>query len=273
VLGALAAQDRPMDKQLREVANDLGHKRAASDIVADAIRRLMAAGRLKPGDRLPPERELASMLGAARVTIRAAVRMLNKEGLLTTARGRSGGTVVNNPGRVAPANSAGAFKKAIAEFYEFRSMIEPMAAQLAAERGSPSQRRALLRLCEDACNSRTSFQDLDSRFHMAIARMTHNPHILEAVERDRGAFVVLVNSILLELDGDDAPAFAREHLRIAQAISSGDGAGAHREMAAHFRRAHQRFINALTHPGGLRRTGTGISTTPKPRKALSSRPG
>jgi GntR family transcriptional regulator, transcriptional repressor for pyruvate dehydrogenase complex len=244
-----------MDKQLRDLASELGHQRAASDIVADAIRHLISAGKLQPGERLPPERQLAPMLGAARVTIRAAIRTLNEEGLLRTGRGRSGGTMVCHRAGTADANSLEAFKTALAEFYEFRRVIEPTAAQLAAERGSESERRALLRLCEQAPGSRLGFRDLDTRFHLLIARMSRNPHILEAVEQNRGAFVVLVNSLLLKMDGDDAAGFAAEHQRIAQAIHRGDSAAARREMSAHFRRAHGQFLDALSRAPALRSAG------------------
>src|SRR5262245_33622109 len=110
-----------MEKQLRTLANHLAHGRAASEIVADAIRPLIATGNLKPGERLSPERELAPMLGVARVTLRAAIRTLNEQGLLATTRGRCGSTVV--AARRAPRELAKAFKAAIAEFYEFRQAV------------------------------------------------------------------------------------------------------------------------------------------------------
>ena len=240
--------NRGMDKQLRtlaaDLATDLGHGRAASDIVADAIRHLIAAGNLKPGDRLPAERELAPMLGAARVTVRAAIQALNAEGLLVTGRGRSAGTKV--AARTAPATSVASFKQAIADNYEFRKAIEPMAAELAAERGSAVERKALLRLCEPGNDSEVNFQGRDRRFHLLIARMSGNRHILEAVERNRSQFEILVNSLLLRIDSRAAPTFGEEHGRIAAAIVRGDGPAARREMAAHFKRAHRQFQDALS---------------------------
>ena len=233
-----------MDKQLRTLAADLGHGRAASDIVADALRHLIAAGNLKPGDRLPAERELAPMLGAARVTVRAAIQALNAEGLLVTGRGRSAGTKV--AARTAQAISVAAFRQAIADNYEFRMAIEPMAAELAAERGSAAERKALLRLCERGAEGEASFQERDRRFHLLIARMSGNPHILDAVERNRSQFEIMVNSLLLRFDTRAAPTFAAEHGRIAAAIGRGDGPGARREMAAHFKRAHRQFLDALS---------------------------
>lgn len=232
-----------MDTQIRTLASDLGHGRAASAIVADAIRQMIAAGTLKPGDRLPPERTLAPMLGAARTTVRAAIRALNADGLLQTGRGRSAGTVV--AARPGPAGSATAFKQAIADSYEFRRAIEPMAAELAAERGSTAERRALLRLCVRDSEDEASFQDRDRRFHLLIAKMSGNRHILDAVERNRGQFEILVNSVLLRIDTRTAPTFAAEHGRIADAIARGDGPSARREMTAHFKRAQRQFLDAL----------------------------
>ncbi len=245
-----------MDSALRTLAIDLGHGRPASEIVADAIRHLIAAGNLKPRDRLPPERELAPALGAARVTVRAALRILSEEGLVTTERGRTGGTVVcdKNTGSLEPSKSVGIFKEAIAELYEFRKLLEPATAQLAAERGSVAERRALRLLCEQPSNSQAKFNALDSRFHLLIAKMSRNSQILNAVERSREHFFILANSLFLRIDVAQFPSFADEHSRIAQAIGIGDEKAARREMANHIRRSHLQFLQALSRTtGSIRR--------------------
>ena len=90
-----------VEESLRTTAFDLGHRRSASEIVADSIRSMIAVGGIQPGERLPSERDLAALLGAARVTVRQAVKQLSMEGLVATTLGRSGGTTVLEqwPGR------------------------------------------------------------------------------------------------------------------------------------------------------------------------------
>jgi GntR family transcriptional repressor for pyruvate dehydrogenase complex len=257
-----------VNRRLQDIASDLGHGRAAAEIVADAIRHLIVAGNLRPGDRLPPERELAGTLGAARVTVRSAIRTLNTEGLLLTARGRSGGTFVQKSAvrDSARRTSVAAFKQQLAESYEFRRILEPVAAELAAERGSTSERNALIQLCKEVGDGESRFQDLDTRFHLLIAKMARNRHILESIERNRGAFVNLVNSVFLSIDQPSDRHFGEAHLPIALAIGRGDGAAARREMATHFKLAHREFLEALLRvsshshdirPGRSKGSGTG----------------
>lgn len=234
-----------VDDTFRQLASDLGHRRAASEIVADAIRHLISAGRLLPGDRLPPEREFAPALGAARVTVRAAIKLLSNEGILLTEKGRTGGTIVLDKRTKAPAKSIAHFSNAIAQSFEFRSLVEPAAAALAAERGSDADRQKLLALVRQKSNSQSTFNDLDTRFHLLVARMTCNPHIRSAIENTRSSFFILVNSLFLKVDVSKFPDFADEHANVAKAIVIGDARAAKQEMAAHIRRSHRQFTLVL----------------------------
>src|ERR687886_1846181 len=70
--------------------------RASSDVVAQ-IREAILSGRVKPGDRLPTERELAAQFGVSRVTIRDALRALEAGGLIRVRVGGNGGPYVAEP--------------------------------------------------------------------------------------------------------------------------------------------------------------------------------
>ncbi|MEY8578860.1 GntR family transcriptional regulator [Corynebacteriaceae bacterium 6-324] len=63
-------------------------------MIAESIRNQIATGELKPGDRLPAERELVETFGVARMTVRHSLDILQLEGLIERRRGRSGGTFV-----------------------------------------------------------------------------------------------------------------------------------------------------------------------------------
>ena len=72
-----------------------GQKTAA--LVAGELRRRIATGALRPGDRLPPEDGLMEEFSLARTTLREALRILEFEGIITVIRGRRGGPLVTSP--------------------------------------------------------------------------------------------------------------------------------------------------------------------------------
>jgi GntR family transcriptional repressor for pyruvate dehydrogenase complex len=240
-------EPQPLDTTLREVASGLGHGRPAHEIVADTIQHLITIGGLQPGDRLPPERELAITLGAARITIRRAVKQLGDAGLVSTRRGRSGGTFV----AAAAARGDGAgeslalFKATIDHAFEFRGIVEPPAAAMAAQRATQADREALMLLIERRAASHAHFHELDTRFHLLVATASGNPELAAAIERQRGPFFVLANAVLLPAPYEEFPDFAEEHREIAAAIHARDEGRAAGAMAAHLDRVHRQFSYAL----------------------------
>ena len=68
-----------------------------SEVIVEQIRLLMRQGQLKPGDRLPPERDLCERFGVSRVTVREALRMLESSGLVEIRVGARGGAFVTAP--------------------------------------------------------------------------------------------------------------------------------------------------------------------------------
>src|SRR3982751_5065448 len=95
--------------------------------VADQIRKLVSSGTLKPGDLLPPERELATKLGVGRSSIRDAVRTLEVMGILEPRQGH--GTVVRDlsaDALVVPLSLVLTRKREmVSELLEVRRMLEP----------------------------------------------------------------------------------------------------------------------------------------------------
>jgi GntR family transcriptional repressor for pyruvate dehydrogenase complex len=237
----------PVGDALREVASSLGHGRSAHDIVADAIQHLIAVGGLRPGDRLPPERDLAIALGAARITVRQAVKRLAAQGLVSTTRGRAGGTFVvgGSGGRHAAVESLVLFKDTIDRAFEFRQILEPPVARMAAQNATRTDRAALVLLSEQPSRSHADFHELDTKFHLLIAKASGNPALHEAIERQRASFFVLANAVLLPAPYEEFPDFADEHREIAKSIYEHDATGAQAEMDAHLTRAHRQFAHAL----------------------------
>src|SRR6266700_1895445 len=114
--------------------------RPAYETIAAKITELITSDDLKPGDRLPTEHELSEQLGVSRTVVREAVKVLVATGLVYTRRG-SGLYVANKASSLhmtvldslTPADPT-----QVIGLYEFRLMLEPTAARLAAERGDPT---------------------------------------------------------------------------------------------------------------------------------------
>src|SRR4051794_32910981 len=96
---------------------------AAYEVVTNRLKRAIHLGTVSPGERLPPERELARRLGVSRVTLREALRVLQADGYIVTRHGAHGGPEVTAPPEVLRA----ALRERLPEFEEliaFRSVVE-----------------------------------------------------------------------------------------------------------------------------------------------------
>jgi GntR family transcriptional regulator, transcriptional repressor for pyruvate dehydrogenase complex len=147
---------------------------------ADAIKALIVSGELKPGDTLPPERELATMLGISRPTLREAIRVLSALNVVEPRHG--GGTYVTSldPRQLAQPISflLQVDKMAFRHLLEVRQVLEVGAARIAAPKITDAQLALLAELTEraDRLMSRpTQFLRLDFEIHTAIIEATGNP--------------------------------------------------------------------------------------------------
>jgi GntR family transcriptional repressor for pyruvate dehydrogenase complex len=223
---------------------------SSSQAVEEVLRRWVALGVYRPGDRLPTERELAERLGVGRTSIRAALHALAEEGLITTTRGRAGGTVVlDDAGRLA--SSLRVTEELIDDVrdnFDFRLAVEPLAARLAA-RADDTRRWAIRGLAEGHTTSIRSFRSLDSRFHLAIAEASGNALVLEAVSTSRTQFFLWADAAWARLDWNTlSPAernFGSQHRPVAIAIVDGDGPRAAEEMERHLRRGREQFVEVM----------------------------
>jgi GntR family transcriptional repressor for pyruvate dehydrogenase complex len=152
-----------------------------SDAVASTLERRILEGSLKPGDRLPPERELATELGVSRPSLREAIQKLASKGMVTSRQG--GGTYVTDalestffdPWQ----DMMGSYPNLREDMLEFRRMLEGQAAEWAAERATDAD---LLRLDQAFETLQASFQsdntekrsEADIAFHQAVGDASHN---------------------------------------------------------------------------------------------------
>ncbi|MGC2324155.1 MAG: FadR/GntR family transcriptional regulator [Terriglobales bacterium] len=142
---------------------------------------------LKPGDVLPPERELAQRFGVSRSSVRDAIRSLELIGLLEPQQGR--GTVVCEPSGNAVMGSLTALirqkRKLVKELLDVRKLVEPALARRAAPHVSDSQIAELEQLLERQSskvrNGELAIEE-DNEFHYLIALAADNAVLLQIVD-------------------------------------------------------------------------------------------
>lgn len=152
-----------------------------ADVVAREIEQRVLEGRLKPGDKLPSERNLSVQLGVSRASLREAIHKLAARGMLQSRRG--GGTFVTDRLDASFGNPWEEILRdhpAVHEdMLEFRHMLEGRAAECAAQRATVADRervRQKLELLEAAFagDDLDAQVDTDLAFHQAVAEASHN---------------------------------------------------------------------------------------------------
>jgi len=207
----------------------------------DTVERLLQAiklGVVQHGDRLPAERDLSVRLGVSRVTLREAIRDLQRAGYVESRRGRFGGTFVRyRPDGPASTDELRAIARQMGEALEdalaFRRALEVGAVELAASRQLSTAQRDYLsgRLTECSRASSTEYRQRDSRLHLAIAELSGSPSLAAAAADVRMRLNELLDAIpLLERNIRHAGA---QHARIVVAILAGEPGRARQAMEEH----------------------------------------
>ena len=224
--------------------------------IARQVKSMIAEGRLKGGDRLPPERDLADKFVVSRTSVREALRALESLGLVEIRPGE--GTFVREASIESLVEPLALLmvsqREAIGELFEARRVLEPSLAALAAERATRVQVAGIKRALQ-AIDAATSRGDLavseDFSFHRAIGEATGNPqfvrllsfieqYLLDAMRVTKG----------YEAQRADWMQHVREeHRAIYDAIAAGDPAAARRAAVRH----HQQGEHRLAEGGYVRR--------------------
>jgi GntR family transcriptional repressor for pyruvate dehydrogenase complex len=207
--------------------------------IAQIIQEMIDARHLKPGDRLPSERDLAKVLEVNRSTVREAIHLLRERGLIERKNGR--GTRV----REIPAQTIGL---AIERYFvlkncsykqlrDIRMALEPMVAAEAAVNATPED-LVKLRILVDKLQEGWEARDggriavADADFHLALAASSHNPLALAIFH----GFSRLLRKLIeaeYTLTGFVEESF-RTHGETYEAIAAGDAAQAAEAMRQHF---------------------------------------
>ncbi|MGN6217232.1 MAG: FadR/GntR family transcriptional regulator [Solirubrobacterales bacterium] len=202
----------------------------------ETVERLGSAirlGLLAPGDKLPPERELASRLAISRSTLRQALTALVQSGHLVSLRGRTGGTfVAEEPPLTEHAGEP--LGQSAWEVLDYRLAVELGATQLAVERGSEAQFDRLEELVARMAASLENFEEYrraDVRFHIGLAEAAQSPRLVSAMTDVQAQMSDLI--ALIAHPPEVLTRSNEQHGRLVKALRKGDATRALRQMREH----------------------------------------
>ena len=210
-----------------------------SEEVVKQVQEAIISGELKPGDRLPPERELAEQFGLSRMSVRDALRTLEASGLVETKVGSNGGTFIREPNfdplRDTLSSMLRSKKANILELVETRKIVETAIAGLAAQRATKEDLREMREAVEAARQALAAgdpnYGPYSVQFHAALARGAKN-HVLNLTVRSFRAFFSNVLERLLPTH-DMAERAIADHWELYKAVESRDAVRARELMSQH----------------------------------------
>jgi len=223
----------------------------AVDEIAAQVRSMVADGRLKPGDRLPSERDLALRLQVSRNTLREALRTLEHAGLIEMRKGASGGAFVRT-------GSSGVIVNGMSDLYhlgaispqqltEARIWLSDLVVRAACERATDEDFAALDANVEaaaqaDAAGRFDERQKLHREFHVILARSTRNPIIAITMESVMGVFGQFIEKV----GPSENPFTLPSRKRFMKLLRARDSEAAVAEMSKHLRRLHTQYLARWT---------------------------
>ncbi len=213
--------------------------------VVSQIHGLIRQGRLKAGDQLPSERELAETFKVSRTSVREALRALETQGLVVSRTGM-GTFVANLPIEALVAALATMLiegKNALADIFEMRKLIEPQIASLAAERATEKDVERLRKILEgqrEQVEKGATGVEADSEFHFSIGQATQNQALEKLVF---GLMDILSHSREESLQtAGRSQASLESHHKILSAIEVHDKEKAQQAMLQHIEQVEQNIL-------------------------------
>jgi GntR family transcriptional regulator, transcriptional repressor for pyruvate dehydrogenase complex len=208
-----------------------------SDKVTQAIIEMIASNQLKPGDVLPPERELGRQFGVSRTVVREAVRALDAKGLLEVRTGSGVRVVAVDESTVRESMRHFVHGSSLdyGKVDEMRRVLEVAAAGLAAERAGEDDIAAMdetITLFANECSNLEKSVRHDLAFHRAVATATHNELFL-LLHDSMGEMLLEVRRHNLARGRSERRLVVGMHQRIRDAIAAHDPSAAQQAMRDH----------------------------------------
>jgi len=215
-----------------------GRYEGSTEQVVAHVRELINRGALKPGDRLPAERELAVEIGVSRPTVRAGLRALAAMGVVQSRHG-SGTYIPDGPPTLGsePLGFLAALHGFTRdEMYEARRILEVGASGLAAERATPEQ---IATIAEEVAGLFSTMDDPqgflvhDINFHRAVAAASGNPIVASLVEMVSDLYYERRRETAARATDRNLRDAADMHQRVYKAIRARDADAARWAMNEH----------------------------------------
>ncbi|WAH38382.1 FadR/GntR family transcriptional regulator [Alicyclobacillus dauci] len=214
---------------------------ALSQKIVSQFTDAMIRGELKPGDRIPPERELATMFGVSRTAIRDAIKILSGQGLLQV---RHGVGIFVTAGKPMSSDVFDVTHGNLRDLFDIRKVLETEAAAWAATRAEPDHIARLESILQDALDHQSDLARLaerDAQFHVAVAEASQNMllvrvmwTLLDALAESRQASLSVPNRAQQSL---------LEHKTIVDAIRQHDVQSARAAMHLHLSSVEESVVH------------------------------
>ena len=220
------------------------------EIVKRLVNLILEEG-LKPGDKLPSERELIGLYSVGRSSLREAVKILSAIGVVTVSVGEGMFVGRGDLSLITQPLTLGLLigDQSRNELIETRRLIEVELAGLAAELATAEEREAI-RNCLEAMRTSQDrperYSRADLEFHLAIAKAGHNQLLYNLLHTLRHILQALITTVVVDYDANHMPQSFKVHVPIDSAIRARDPKAARRAMAAHLDRLEERLSAAVS---------------------------
>ena len=212
-----------------------------SDYLMDAVMQ----GEMRPGSKLPSNRELSARFGVGRTTLREALRVLSSVGIITFLPGHGTYLSSKNTGFHASLSWVVLLgENSINHLIDVRNELEAVSARLAAQNADEVPVAELdgiyqkMKVAFEESDFR-DFLDLDLDFHLAIARCSKNPIIHDLLATSRRMLKVISRSGMVNIE--DMRNIYNEHSDIYDAIVEQNSSRAQEMMVIHLEKARKRY--------------------------------
>ena len=228
-------------------------RESIAEMVAHRVLEMVKAGALKPGDQLPPERDLAASLNVSRPSVREAIRGLSILGVVRTRQG--GGAYISKLDADALLGPLQFFisleQVNIDELYDARSLVESNVARRAAERMTAQELQALETILEEqagALDDSIAFRMSGYKFHEAIWEGARNA-FLKRIGQSLNVMGLEFRKRASETQGVLQRSY-RDHRQLLDALKARDPDAAAAAASRHMHNVYQSTITQFTREGG-----------------------
>ncbi len=222
---------------MNETANIAAQRKSLSEIVFERLHRAIKSGAYGPNEKLPTEHDLAAEFQVSRPVVRDALQKLREKKLIYSRQGA--GSFVRQIGMREPLGFGQLENIAdLRRCYEFRLLLEPAAAAMAAERHTAPQLKAIkkaLVAMQDATARNRHHEDADFEFHFSISQASGNDYVSTALEalKDHVGIGMIFHGRSLKLTENGLSIVFAEHEEIYAAIHNHKADLARRLMEEH----------------------------------------